>query len=220
MSFIESFRRPFPYRRYNITLALIIVNVGIFFLSQFFPPLFRAFALNPESVFQEGSFWQVFTYMFEHGVDPAIVRFGDFSHIFFNMLGLYMFGMMLEDRLGSIEFLLFYMVCGIGSGLAILLLSNPHTATVGASGAIFGLLLAFAAIFPEARILLFFIIPMRAPVAVLIFAGIEVFFIVTGMMGNISHLGHLAGIVFAFIYLVARLNINPIKVFFGRNRYR
>jgi membrane associated rhomboid family serine protease len=74
--------------------------------------------------------------------------------------------------------------------------------------------------FPEARILLFFFIPMKAPFAVLVFAGISLFFLVTGTAGDISHIGHLAGIVFGFIYLVVRLNINPIKIFFGRNRIR
>ena len=136
------------------------------------------------------------------------------------MLGLYMFGVTLEERLGSIEFLLFYLFCGVGAGIGILFLSNPMIPTVGASGALFGLLLAFASFFPEARILLFFFIPMKAPMAVLVFAGISLFFLFTGSAGGISHLGHLAGIVFGFLYLIIRLNTNPITIFFGRNRNR
>jgi membrane associated rhomboid family serine protease len=213
MKFIDTLRKPFPYRRYNMTLALIIVNVGMFIITMLNPQIYRALALNQSAVLDGGQFWQIFTYMFLHST-------GDYSHIFFNMLGLYMFGMTLEDRLGSIEFLLFYLFSGIGAGLAIMLLGSPFTYTVGASGAIFALLLAFAAMFPEARILLFFFIPMKAPFAVLVFAAISLFFLSTGTGGNISHLGHLAGIVFGFIYLVTRLNINPIKIFFGRNRTR
>jgi membrane associated rhomboid family serine protease len=213
MKFIDAIRKPFPYRRYNMTLALIIVNVGMFVITLLNPQIYRALALNQADVLDGGQFWQIFTYMFLH--DPR-----DYSHIFFNMLGLYMFGMTIEDRLGSIEFLLFYLFSGIGAGVAIMLLGSPLTYTVGASGAIFALLLAFAAMFPEARILLFFFIPMKAPFAVLVFAAISLFFLISGTGGNISHLGHLAGIVFGFIYLVVRLNINPIKIFFGRNRIR
>jgi membrane associated rhomboid family serine protease len=205
MNLISIIRKPFPYKRYNLTLALIVINVGIFLITQIYRPVVGYLALIPHAVFERGYFWQLFTYMFVHA---------DISHIIFNMLGLWMFGTTLEDRLGSVEFLLYYLFCGILTGVVLLLFNNT---VVGASGAIFGILLAFAAFFPEARLLFFFVIPMKAPMAVLIFAGLELFFLVTGTMAGISHLGHLAGIVFGFLYLLVRLNVNPIKIFFGRN---
>jgi membrane associated rhomboid family serine protease len=131
-----------------------------------------------------------------------------------------MFGVPLERHMGSTEFLLFYFVTGIGAGLAALAV-NWYTGmalipVVGASGAIFGLLLAFATYFPETRILFMFFIPMRAPVAVLVFAGIELFSLFTATRSGVAHQTHLAGLAVAWLYLVARLDINPWRVFFRR----
>jgi membrane associated rhomboid family serine protease len=210
MKLIEALRKPFPYKNYNITIALIIINVIIFILTYLWNELYVYLALIPRLVIKQGYFWQVFTYMFVHSNN-------NIYHIIFNMLGLYMFGTTLEQRLGSFEFLAYYIFCGTATGLVLLLFNNP---VVGASGAIFAVLLAFATLFPEARILLFFFIPLKAPQAVLVFAGLSIFFLFTDTMPNVSHLGHLSGIIFGFLYLLARLNINPLKVFFSRNKYR
>jgi membrane associated rhomboid family serine protease len=212
MSQGSGLRRPLRYRYYNATVALIVVNVVVFlamYLSR--GVIVRYLALTPVLVVQNREWWQVITYMFLHA---------GFWHIGFNMLALYMFGVPLERHLGSGEFLLFYFVAGIGAGLATLVVNwytgLGYVPVVGASGAIFGVLLAFATYFPDTRILLFFFIPMRAPTAVLVFAGIELVFLLTNTRNGVAHLTHLAGLAFAWLYLVVRLGINPARVFFRR----
>ncbi len=211
MSTLGFLRRPLRYRFFNATIALIAANVVMFLVTWQAPRTVPTLALVPVLVLQYGWWWQIVSYMFVHG---------GFAHIFFNMLTLFLFGRQLEQRMGSSEYLLFYFVSGIGAGLVTLLV-NYNTGmgmvpVVGASGAIFGLLLAFAAYFPDARIFIFGILPIRAPTAVLIFAGIEVFFMLTQMRSGVAHLTHLAGLLFAYLYLLLRLGINPISVFFRR----
>ncbi len=203
------YRRPLPYRFQNITLLLIILNVGLFLLtSRFLFPQFRIYlALIPAFVLQNNAWWQLLTYMFIHA---------NFSHIFFNMLALFLFGTRLEQRLGSYEFLLYYLICGVGAGVVTLLV-NASTGlamvpVVGASGAIYGLLLAFAVLFPEAVIFVFFI-PMRARMAVLVFAGISLVSSIYSSGSGVAHLTHLAGLVFGFLYFPIRLGINPMDAF-------
>ena len=87
---------------------------------------------------------------------------------------------------------------------------------VGASGAIYGLLLAYATMFPDSRIYIFGILPLKAPVAVLLFAGLALFFAITSTRSGVAHLTHLAGLGFGYFYFLLRLGINPIKIFFRR----
>jgi membrane associated rhomboid family serine protease len=206
-------RRPFTYRFYNVTFVLIALNIVVFILGQFWkvrlsigsiPGTDLYLALIPQLVLKEGYVWQIFTYMFVHD---------GYWHILFNMLVLFMFGVQLERRMGSSEFLLLYLVTGVGTGLVALAFG---TSVVGASGALFGLLLAFATYFPDARVVIFFMIPVRAPIAVLIFVVLSLIFQFTGAFGRISHLGHLAGIVLAYLYFLVRLGINPIRQFLDR----
>jgi membrane associated rhomboid family serine protease len=212
MSDSSFLRRPLRYSFFNATLFLIAANVLVFLITTYAAPGLRGYLwLRPAAVLQANAWWQVVTYMFCHA---------NFWHLFFNMLSLYLFGVQLERRMGSGEFLLYYMVSGIGAGLATLLI---NTATgqgmvyvVGASGAIFAVLLAFASFFPDSRIFIFGILPMRAPTAVLVFAGIEVFSMFTNISAGVAHLTHLAGILFGYGLLVLRFRINPIRVFFPR----
>ena len=215
MRIIPFVKRPLRYEYFNAALILIIVNAGIFFIYSMSPArmqssLLRTFALIPVFV-RTGSLWQLFTYMFLHG---------DMYHLFFNMLGLFFFGMHLERSMGSREFLLFYFVCGFTAGLfsfIVFWLSGSYMVVlIGASGAIYGVLLAFAAFFPRADIYVFGIIPVRAPVLVLIYAGMEIFSQVTGRRAGIAHLTHLAGFATAYIYLLVRFRINAFKIFFNR----
>ncbi|HVP18518.1 MAG TPA: rhomboid family intramembrane serine protease [Spirochaetia bacterium] len=205
-------RRPIRYSFYNATIILIIINV-IVFLFTLVDRQGRVLylALIPDFVLHGGAWWQVVTYMFVHS---------GWYHIFFNMLALFLFGIQLERQMGSTEFLLFYFFTGIGAGIASVFINEASgmgmVPVVGASGAIFGLLLGFASFFPDARIFIFGILPMRAPVAVLLFAGIEVFLQITNFQSGVAHLTHLAGIFFAYLYLVVRFGINPIKIFFRR----
>jgi membrane associated rhomboid family serine protease len=157
-------------------------------------------------------FWQLLTYMFVHA---------NFSHIFFNMLGLFFFGLQLERRIGSTEFLIFYLVSGIGAGLISLLifwLTGAPTVLLGASGAVFAVLLGFATYFPTAMIYVFGIIPIRAPILVLIYTAIELFSQFFGARSGVAHLTHLAGFAVAYLYLVARLGINPVREFMNSRR--
>ena len=208
MNRMAFYRRPLPYRSLNITTSLLILNVGTFLLTGFlFPRLQVYLALVPVLVIQNNAWWQLLTYMFVHA---------NFYHILFNMLALYLFGTRLEQRLGSYEFLLYYLVCGVGAGVVTLLV-NWNTGlgmipVVGASGAIYGLLLGFAVLFPDAVIFVFFI-PMRARLAVLVFAGIALFSSLSARGSGVAHLTHLAGLVFGFLYFPVRLGVNPIDAF-------
>lgn len=163
--------------------------------------LFDVFALSSEGVFGRGWIWQLFTYLFLHG---------GFWHLFFNMFALIMFGTELEELWGHKEFLKYYFFCGIGAGIFIILLpvilSQPAHLTVGSSGAIFGLLLAYAVYWPERRILLFFVIPIKVKYFVLLL-GLLTFYLTleNGHLSEISHVGHLGGLVTGYFYLLWKL---------------
>ncbi len=143
--------------------------------------------------------WQPVTYMFMHG---------GWEHIIFNMFTLWMFGRVIEYDLGARRFLTYYMVCGIGAGLTQLLvcwLTGSGYATVGASGAIYGLLLAFGMLHPNDIIMpLIPPIPMKAKWAILIFCGIELLLGIRGSLfspDNIAHFAHLGGALWGFLLL-------------------
>ncbi|HUX11759.1 MAG TPA: rhomboid family intramembrane serine protease [Spirochaetia bacterium] len=208
-------RRPFEYRQYNISIILIAANVLVFLLNYMAPETRIEMSLVSPAVpveYAHTAFWQLLTYMFVHA---------GFSHIFFNMLGLFFFGIQVERRVGSSEFLLFYLVTGVGAGLVSLLifwLTGTPTILLGASGAVFGVLLAFATFFPTAMIYVFGIIPVRAPLLVLVYTGIELFSQLTGARSGVAHLTHLAGFAVAYLYLIVRFGLNPIRVFLGSRR--
>jgi membrane associated rhomboid family serine protease len=174
----------------NVTLASAFGRYGLFItLFSLFPILIRQF----------GWIWQVFTYMFLHG---------SFFHIFFNLYALLLFGRPLEQRWGKTRFLMFYLFTGVGAGIVTFfwhLFGNPYIPTIGASGAIFGIVLAFGLEFPDTVLLLFFLIPVRARYAAFIFGGIELIMIVTGSMRGIGHFTHLAGLLFGYIYYIWRI---------------
>jgi membrane associated rhomboid family serine protease len=208
-------QRPLRYSYYNATIVLIAANLLLFILSWLSPRAGIVLALIPSAVLRAGTWWQPVTYMFVHS---------GFQHIFFNMLALFLFGIQLERRLGSTEFLLYYMFCGIGAGLATVFINFAAgmggVPVVGASGAIFGLLLAFASFFPDARIFVFGFFPIRAPTAVALYAAIEIVMqfwnVRSGSRSGVAHLTHLAGLAFGTVYLLVRFRINPIQVFFRR----
>ncbi|MFN8360285.1 MAG: rhomboid family intramembrane serine protease [Candidatus Kapaibacterium sp.] len=188
--------------------SLLIINVAVFIVDAFFLEMYSLggkslaqffsdfFALQP---LQSGEFypWQLITYQFMHG---------GFSHIFFNLFALWMFGADLENLWGSRRFLAFYLLCGIGAGLVQLGVQfvpgvNPAT-TVGASGAIFGVLLAFGLTFPDRPIIMFPIFfPIPAKFFVLIYAGIDLFSGLTNVNSGVAHFAHLGGAIFGFILL-------------------
>jgi membrane associated rhomboid family serine protease len=203
-------RRPFRYVYFNATLYIIAANILFFALSYAVPSLKAYMALNPAAVLS-GYLWQPLTYMFAHA---------DIMHLLVNMLGLFFFGTQVERAMGSKEFLLFYFLTGILAGVASFVIFVAtgawYTALLGASGAIFAVLLAFAIVDPEAMIYLYGIIPIRAPVMVLGYAGIEIASQLFSFQSSVAHLTHLAGFVWAWLYFLVRFGINPAKRLFRR----
>ena len=200
--------------------GLIIANVSVFIL-QLFPGVIGDIvtyygALLPVNTFVHFELWRLVTYMFLHSPDMIF-------HILFNMLSLWWFGVELEDIWGKRRFLIFYFVCGIGSGLFTLfyLLANSNAPVIGASGAVLGLLTAYAIYYPHRQVMLFGIFPMRMRTLVIGYAVISVFFSVSGGGGNVAHIVHLGGIAVAYIYLkvapAARMEWNK-RVYFWRSK--
>jgi membrane associated rhomboid family serine protease len=179
---------------------LLIANVVVFLLTAIVPEIVRWFGLTPAAVFGAGWLWQPLTYMFVHeGV----------FHILFNMLMLWMFGVDLERTWGTTFFTRYYFICGLGAAAAMLLVSLLpiragdlfYTATtVGASGALYGLLVAYGLLFPDRPILLL-IFPVAARYAVMILAAIQLYFTVTAFDAGVAYLAHLGGLVTGYFYL-------------------
>jgi membrane associated rhomboid family serine protease len=183
---------------------LIIANVAMFVLTvmdgwRTGPPLLYGWlGLVPQLVLQQGWIWQPVTYMFLHG-GPG--------HILFNMLGLWMFGVELERLWGTKYFLKYYAVTGIGAGLTVIAVTflpfdfaqaTKNVPTIGASGAIFGLLMAFALYYPERPILLLMLFPIPAKYFVMI-VGALAFLSAPG--SSVSETAHLGGLLFGYLYL-------------------
>lgn len=206
-------RKPFSYSFKNATVIIILVNLGVYLLEKIFPPSISILSLNVINCIGHKMFWQPFTYMFVHG---------NFQHIFFNMFGLFIFGMNVERAIGTKEFCLMYFVTGFLCGLLSLVVyfisGNYGIFLMGASGAIYGILLAYAVIFPRNRIFIWGIIPIPAPVLVIVYAVIETVSQVFGVQNGVAHSVHLAGFLFTFLYFIVRMGINPIKVW--KNAYR
>ena len=185
-----------------VTLFLIAANAIVFLLQSAAPGFDTPFALWPLSAAQASggqvSFqvWQLVTYAFLHG---GIV------HIAFNMFALYMFGGAIERVFGPRRYLTYYFVCVLSAGIAQLITSALTGAlypTVGASGGVFGLLLAYAMYFPHSRVMLLFPpIPMPARVFVIVYAALELFLGVTGTQEGVAHFAHLGGLVGGFLML-------------------
>ncbi len=150
--------------------------------------------------------WTPITYMFVHA---------DFGHIFFNMLALFFFGPRVESRLGSARFAGLYLVSGLaGAGLSFI---EPVAAIIGASGAVFGVQLAFARYWPRDRILIWGVLPVEAWVLVIVMTGISIFGGI-GRTGNVAHWAHLGGFAGAAIYLALMERISPARKFREESR--
>ena len=177
-----------------VTTLLIAANAGVFLLLVAAPGLLTSFALWPVGAgFQP---WQLLTYAFLHG---------GLFHIAFNMFALYMFGSAIERVFGARRYLAYYLVCVLSAAIAQLLtaaITGAVYPTVGASGGVFGLLLAYAIYFPHSRIMLIFPpIPMPARIFVVVYAALELFLGVTGTEEGVAHFAHLGGLVGGFIML-------------------
>jgi membrane associated rhomboid family serine protease len=195
--------------------TLLISNVVIWLLLDFLLPRFTISGVPIFAIFSEylalwplGTHfypWQLFTYMFMHG---------GFWHLFFNMFALWMFGMELENTWGSRKFLAFYLTCGLGAGIANLFVApllGQAAPTIGASGAVFGVLIAFGMLFPDRPIYIYFLLPIKAKYFVAIYIGLELFYGVSGTEQGIAHFAHLGGAAVGFVYLLADMNLIPVR---------
>ena len=195
-----------------VVTNLLIINVLFFLATEFLPEgavnfMYQKFAL----FFWKSDFFmphQIVTYMFMHG---------SLMHLFSNMFAVWMFGRILEYNLGSRRFLIYYLICGIGAGLIQLGVNwidfvNAGTAaetfraanasTIGASGAVFGILLAFGMLYPNSQIVLLFPpIPLKAKYFVIIYGVFELFAGISGRMDGIAHFAHLGGMLWGFLLL-------------------
>lgn len=191
-----------PGRLTSAIKALIIANVVLFVVRSVFPiEITRFLGLAPVLVIEHGYIWQPVTYLFVHA---------DILHLLLNMLTLWMFGTELERLWGTQAFVRYYFVCGIGAGLATIAVSLlPYffarsmyiSFTVGASGAIYGLLLAYGVIFKDRPILMWFLFPVPAKWFVIITGALVLWASITDRTGGVAHLAHLAGMVFGYVYL-------------------
>lgn len=178
---------------------IIIINVAVFIVMNL-PPVetvenffLLTFGIVPKFVWSRGFIWQPLTYLFIHG---------GFWHILMNMFVLWMFGTEIENYWGKKEFYKYYFITGIGSGLITLLFGlNSTIPVVGASGAIYGILVAFALMFPNRYLYLYFLIPIKAKYFVIFIAVVTFFSTITPGTSNISHLTHLGGFLIGFVYL-------------------
>ena len=197
----------------NVIFALLIINGLMFALQQFNPPFTRFFlALWPiadglyptyeqfaaayprlAAPFQ---FWHLLTYGFLHG---------DIMHLVFNMFMLWMFGRELEILMGSKRFLIYFLTCVVGAGvvqLIVAVMQGGIYPTVGASGGVFGLLLAYGMTFPNRVIMLMFPpIPMKAKYMVIVFGLLELYLGISGNAPGVANFAHLGGMLFGFLLL-------------------
>jgi len=195
---------------------LLISNTAVFLIWTLGPISFQQdvltyFALN--KVISIRLVWQLFTYLFLHG--------GVF-HLVFNMLALWMFGSPLESDWGTRRFLRYYFICGVGAGLFDLVLSlilGGGRPTIGASGAIYGVLLAFGVCYPEQTVLMNFLFPIKAKYMVAIYAAIALYSSL-GVNSGVSNIAHLGGMVVGFVYLKTRLPRMNVRMPDWQGAYR
>ena len=188
--------------------TLIIINIAVFLIMYLSAIAYQLFYLYGSlwpiaSASETGmsfQIWQLVTYMFMHG---------GFAHILFNMFALWLFGTEIENYWGTKEFTAYYFACGIGAALLNLLttIGSPYP-TVGASGAVFGILLAFGMMFPDRYIFLYFLFPIKAKYFVAGYAAIELLMGINnsamGSRSNIAHFAHLGGMLVGFAYIKFR----------------
>ena len=183
---------------------LIYANIAAFVVTLIAPDLTVYWlGLTPADVIGRGHVWQLVTYLFIHSPNS-------FTHILFNMLALWMFGVDLERRWGTTGFTKYYFITGIGAGLCTLLVSllpfswargSYDAATIGASGAIYGLLMAWGMLFPHRQILFMLIFPLPARIFVLIIGAIAFLSAIGTGQSGVSNIAHLGGLVVGWFYL-------------------
>lgn len=180
---------------------LIYANVAIFVVSFVVPLVAVWLGLSPSAVLGDFWLWQPVTYMFVHR---------ELFHILFNMLALWMFGVEIERIWGTNHFFRYYFVSGVGAGITTILVSllpfafaEPvyYSLTIGASGAIYGLLLAYGMMFPNRPIYIYFLFPIPARIFVLIMGAIAFLSSISASTSGVAHVTHLGGLIAGYLYL-------------------
>ena len=187
---------------------LLILNIIVFLLVEIsgmqFELFYSNFGLVPAKVWSSFMIWQPITYLFLHG---------GFIHLLFNMFVLWMFGKDLENQWGYIPFLKYYFACGIGAGIATSIFGwGSFTPVIGASGAIYGLLLAYGLTYPNRLVYLYGIFPIKVKFMVIGMGVIAFFASMTSTNSTVSHITHIAGMVVGLIYLQSKLNFKNLKL--------
>jgi membrane associated rhomboid family serine protease len=188
---------------------LIVANVSVYVIQVFAGRNFLyTFGLVPYQAIRNLWLWQIFTHMFLHG---------GLFHLLINLFVLWMFGKPIEREWGTSSFLKYYFTCGLGAGIFILLSSlNSRMPVVGASGAIYGVLLAFAMLYPDSIIYLYFLFPIKAKHFAILIGAIAFLSGISGGRSNIAHFGHLGGLLVGYVYLkfdVWKYRLRPAKIF-------
>ena len=184
-------------------VKLILIVTGAIFLLTYLPERFLGFyapyalfGLTPYAVTHDLALWQPVTYLFLHA---------GWLHIIFNLFAVWMFGPDLELKWGGRKFLIYFFLTGIGAGLfGVLLQPSSPVMTIGNSGAVYGLLLAYGVLFPDRPVFLWFLIPIKAKWFVAIFGAIEFWLSLTQPGSGVSHVAHLGGMLVGFLYLRAQ----------------
>ena len=187
---------------------LVIINTIVFFMVEIsgmqFELFYSNFGLVPAKLWTSFMIWQPFTYLFLHG---------GFIHLLFNMFILWMFGRDLENNWGFIPFLKYYFACGIGAGIITSIFGwGSFIPVIGASGAVYGLLLAYGITYPNRLVYLYGIFPIKVKFMV-IGMGIAAFFAsMTSIDSTISHVTHIAGMLVGLIFLQYKINFKYFKI--------
>ncbi len=209
------------YRQPHVTIGpnltpkvkiLILTCVGVFFLQNLAgAEMYYIFGLVPYQVVTKFFLWQPVSYLFLHG---------GFLHLLFNMFALWMFGSELERNLGGKRFLQFYFVTGVGAGiLSVLVGPFSQSPIVGASGSIYGILMAYGMLFPERYVYLYFLFPVKVKYFVAVLGAMAFLSALGSSAGSpVAHFAHLGGMIFAFFYLKGWLSVSAVRDAYRRWR--
>ena len=196
------YRTSFIHDYFPPGLKWLLISNTVVFLLEFIglrQPMITLFGLYAEGAVHNWFVWQIFTYMFLHN-DPM--------HLLFNMLSLWFFGTQLERDWGTRRFLKYYFLCGMAAGVCVLAVNIAVGVwgypTIGASGAVLGVLVAFGVLYPNQTVLMNFLFPIKAKYMVMIYAALE-FLLAFGSNTGVSRVAHLGGMAFGYVYLKGRL---------------
>jgi len=211
-------RTPAIFEGASATFYIIIACVVVYF-AQVFLPRFTVewFSLIPGRVIFRGQVWRLFSYLFLHG---------NFTHLFFNMLGLFFFGPVLERTLGYRRFWTLYLLSGVGAGAVAtgfyFAFHDADAHIIGASGAIFGILAAYGLLYPNTTVYMNFILPIKAKWLVIIYGALELLSTIqyaAGARSGIASIAHVSGIIFALFYIRGG-RLGPRKLWFRYKYWR